>query len=90
MDKDRDTFFNGYTENKFKGVCRELWAKGAALSLKCYFYILVNILLDYYMLTYNSNRYFIKISDLFTFKFKSKSPIRCMPLIFTIYIGKQN
>jgi len=42
------------------------------------------------MLTYSGNRRFTKILDLFTFKFKSKGPIYCMPLIFIICVGKQN
>ena len=52
--------------------------------------MLIDILLSYYMLTYGGDRHSAKISDLFTFKFKSKGPIYYMPLIFTIYIGKQN
>ena len=90
INKGRDTLFNSYTKDKFKGVYCELQARGAALSLKCYFRILVNILLGHYILTYSSNRLSTKISDLFTFKFKGKGPTRYMPLIFTIYIGKQN
>jgi hypothetical protein len=42
------------------------------------------------MLTYSGNRYSTKILDLFTFKFKGEGPIYYMPLIFTIYTGKQN
>ena len=36
--------------------------------------MLINILLSYYILTYSGNRRSAKILDLFTFKFKGKSP----------------
>ena len=62
--KGRDTLLNGYIKDEFKGVCCELQARGAALSLKYYFYILVNILLGHYMLTRGSNRYSTKILNL--------------------------
>ena len=90
--KGRDTLLNGYMEDKLKNIYRKLWAKGAATSLlvECHFYTLVNILLSYYMFIYNSDKQSTKILDLFTFKFKGKGPIRCMLLIFIIYIGKQN
>ena len=74
-------------EDKFKGICRELWARGA-VSLEYYFRTLVDILLGHYMLTRGGDRYFAKILDLFTFEFKGESPIYCMPLIFIIYAGK--
>ena len=90
VDKGRDTLLNSYTKNKFKGVCCELQARGTALSLKCHFCTLINILLGHYMFTYSSNRYSAKILNLFTFKFKGKGPICYMPLIFIIYTGKQN
>ena len=90
IDKGRDTLFNGYTKDEFKGVYCELQARGTALSLECHFRMLVNILLGHYMFTCSGNRRSAKILDLFTFKFKGKGPIYCMPLIFTIYIGKQN
>jgi hypothetical protein len=60
---------NGYIEDEFKSVCRELWARGDSL-LECYLYILIDILLGYYILTCGGNRYSAKILDLFTFKFK--------------------
>jgi hypothetical protein len=50
----------------------------------------VDILLNHYMLTYGSNRYFTKILNLFTFKFKGEGPIYYMPLIFITYTSKQN
>jgi len=50
--------------------------------------MLIDILLGYYILTYGSNRRFIKILNLFTFKFKGKGPTRYMPLIFTIRASK--
>ena len=89
-DKGKDTLLNGYTKDKFKGICCKLQARGATLSLKCHFCTLINILLGHYMLTYSGNRRSAEILNLFTFKFKGKGPIRYMPLIFTIYIGKQN
>ena len=42
------------------------------------------------MLIHSEARRSAEISDLFTFKFKSKGPTRCMPLIFTTRAGKQN
>ena len=53
--KGRDTFFNGYIEDKFKGIYREFWAKDTTLFLKCHFYILINILLNYYIFTRSGN-----------------------------------
>jgi hypothetical protein len=43
---------DGYMEDEFKSVCRELWARGDSL-LEYYLYILIDILLGYYMLTYS-------------------------------------
>ena len=88
--KGRDTLLNGYTKEEFQSVCRELQTRGAVSFLECYFRTLVNILLGYYILTCGGNRRSTRILDLFTFKFKGKGPIRYIPLIFTIYIGKQN
>ena len=42
------------------------------------------------MLTYSGNKCFAKTLNLFTFKFKGKGPTRYIPLIFTIWVGKQN
>jgi hypothetical protein len=42
------------------------------------------------MLTCSGDRRSAEISDLFTFEFKGEGPIRCMPLIFTTWAGKQN
>jgi hypothetical protein len=39
----------------------------------------MDILLGYYIITYSSNGYSIKILDLFIFEFKGKGPIRYMP-----------
>ena len=88
--KGRDTLLNSYTKNKFKATYYQLQDRGSSILLEYYFYILINILLGYYILTYSSNRYSTKILDLFTFKFKGKGPIYYMLLIFTTYIGKQN
>ena len=42
------------------------------------------------MLTYGGNRRSAEISNLFTFKFKSKGLTYYIPLIFTTYTSKQN
>jgi len=78
---------NRYIEDKFKNICRQLWAHGDS-SLECYLRTLMDILLGHYILTRGGNRRSAKILDLFTFKFKGESPTRYMPLIFTIRAGK--
>ena len=88
-DKGRDMLLDGYTEDEFKSVCRELWACGGS-SPECYLRTLVDILLGHYMLTRGSDRRSTEISDLFTFEFKGEGPTRCMPLIFTTRASKQN
>ena len=88
-DKSRDTLLDGYTEDEFESVCRELWSRGHS-SPECYFRTLVDILLGHYMLTRGDDRRSAEISDLFTFEFKGEGPTRCMPLIFTTRAGKQN
>ena len=85
----RVEILNGYTEDKFKSVCRQLQAYRDSLP-EYYLRTLINILLGHYILTYSSNKYSTKILDLFTFKFKGEGPMRYMPLIFTIYTSKQN
>ena len=80
---------NGYTEDKFKSIYCELQAYRDSLP-ECHLYTLMDILLGYYILTHSGNRRFTKILDLFTFKFKGKGLTRCIPLIFTIYVSKQN
>ena len=77
--KGRDTLLEGYTEEDFQSVCRELWTRGAVSSPECYFRTLVDILLGHYMLTRGSDRRSAEISDLFTFEFKGEGPTRCMP-----------
>jgi hypothetical protein len=42
------------------------------------------------MLTRGGDKRSAEILDLFTFEFKGEGPTRCMPLIFTIRVGKQN
>jgi Centromere DNA-binding protein complex CBF3 subunit, domain 2/Transcriptional activator of glycolytic enzymes len=88
-DKGRDTLLDGYTEDEFESVCRELWARGDS-SPECYLRTLVDILLGHYMLTRGGDRRSAEISDLFTFEFKGEGPTRCIPLIFTTRAGKQN
>ena len=88
-DKGRDTLLDGYTEDEFEGVCRELWARGDS-SPECYFRTLVDILLGHYLFTHGGDRRSAEISDLFTFEFRGEGPTRCMPLIFTTRAGKQN
>ena len=89
MDKSRDILLDGYTEDEFKSVYRELQTRGDSL-LEYYFRTLIDILLGYYILTYGDNRRSTKILDLFTFKFNSKSPIRYILLIFITRASKQN
>ncbi|KAF2178632.1 hypothetical protein K469DRAFT_331606 [Zopfia rhizophila CBS 207.26] len=83
-DKGRDTLLDGYTEDEFEGVCRELWARGGALP-ECHLRTLVDLLLGHYMLTRGSDRRSAEISNLFTFEFKEtigalrhKNPLVCM------------
>ena len=89
MDKGRDTLLDGYTKEEFERVYYELWAHNDS-SPKCHFRTLINLLLGYYMLTRGGDRRAVEILDLFTFKFPNKGSTRCMPLIFTIRVGKQN
>ena len=81
--------WDGYTEEEFERVCRELWAQGDA-SPECHSRTLVDILLGHYMLTRGGDRRAAELSDLFTFEFKGEGPTQCMPLIFTTRAGKQN
>jgi hypothetical protein len=90
VDKGRDTLLDSYTEDEFKSVYYELWAKGAASSPKCHFWTLVDILLGHYILMCSSDQRAAEISDLFTFEFKGEGPTRCIPLIFTTCARKQN
>ena len=78
---------DGYIEDEFKSVCRELWARGDSLP-ECHLCTLVDILLGYYILTHGGNRRSAEILDLFTFKFKGEGPTRYIPLIFTIRASK--
>ncbi|KAF1993826.1 hypothetical protein P154DRAFT_587760, partial [Amniculicola lignicola CBS 123094] len=88
--KGRDILLDSYIEDKFKCLYSLLLAVLAALSIKYHFYTLVDILLSYYILIYRGNYHSIEILDLFIFKFKGKGPIYYIPLIFTMYISKQN
>jgi len=84
-DKGRDTLLDGYTEEEFKSMYRELWAH-SNVSPECYFRTLVDLLIGYYMLARGGDRRVAEIFDLFTFKFPNKGPIRCMPLILTMRV----
>ena len=88
-DKGRDTLLDGYNDNEFEAVCRELWTRGAT-SPECHLRTLVDILLGHYMLTRGGDRRVAEISDLFTFEFPGEGPTRCLPLIFTTREGKEN
>jgi hypothetical protein len=88
-DKGRDTLLDGYTEEQFEAVCRELWVQGRS-SPECHLRTLVDLLLGHYMLTRGCDRRAAEISDLFTFEFKGEGPTRCMPLIFTTRASMQN
>ena len=81
--------WDGYTEEEFERVCRELWAQGDA-SPECHSRTLVDILLGHYMLTRGGDQRAAELSDLFTFEFKGEGPTQCIPLIFTTRAGKQN
>jgi hypothetical protein len=88
-DKGRDTLLDGYSEEQFESVCRELWAQGRS-SPECYLRTLVDLLLSHYMLTRGGDRRSAEISNLFTFEFKGEGPTHCIPLIFTTRASKQN
>ena len=87
MDKGQDTLLDGYTEEEFERVYRELWAHGDE-SPECHFRTLVDLLLGHYMLTRGESRRAAEILDLFTFEFPSKGLTYCLPLIFTIRTRK--
>ena len=57
---------------------------------ECHFHMLINILLDYYMLICNNNQHAAKISDLYIIEFKKEKSTCCMSLIFITHIDKQN
>jgi hypothetical protein len=88
-DKGRDTLLDGYTEEEFERVCHQLWLHTDA-SPECHLRTLVDLLLGYYMLTRGSDRRAAEISNFFTFEFPGEGPTRCMPLIWTTRVGKQN
>ncbi len=88
-DKGRDTLLDGYSDDEFETVCRELWARGT-VSTEGHFRTLVDILLGHYILTRGGDRRAAELSDLFTFEFRGEGPTRCMPLIFTSREGKEN
>jgi hypothetical protein len=89
IDKGRDTLLDGYSEEQFERVCRELWSRGA-VSSECYFRTLVDLLLGHYMLARGGDRRAAEISDLFTFEFLGEGPTRCFPVILTTRAGKTN
>ena len=85
----KETLLDGYTEQEFERVCRELWARGAG-SPECHFRALVDLLLGHYMLAHGGDRRNAELSDLLTFKFTGDGLTRCMPLIFTTRARRQN
>ena len=89
-DKSRDTLLNEYNEKKFEQIYHKLWAQEAVSSSEYHFYILMNILLNYYMLTYDKDWHAAKISNLFIFEFKREKFICYISLIFIIHADKQN
>ena len=89
MNKNKNIMLNEYNENEFENVYYKLWNQNI-ISLKYYICMLVNILLDYYILTYDDDKCFAEISDLFIFEFKKKNLICCMFIIFIICADKQN
>lgn len=88
-DKGRETLLDGYTEEEFERVCYELWARGGA-SPEYHLRTLVDLLLGHYMLAHGGDRRVAELSDLFTFEFTGEGPTRCMPLILTTRVRKQN
>jgi hypothetical protein len=88
-DKGRDTLLDGYSEQDFEQICRQLWAHSDK-SPECHFRTLVDLLLGHYLLARGGDRRAAEISDLFTFEFTGEGPTRCMPLILTTRQGKQN
>ena len=88
-DKGRDTLLDGYTEEEFERIRRELWTRGGA-SPEYHLRTLVDLLLGHYMLARGGDRRAAELSDLFTFESTGEGPTRCMPLILTTRAGKQN
>jgi hypothetical protein len=88
-DKGKNTLLDGYTDDEFQAICRQLWAQGRS-SPECHFRTLVDLLLSHYMLTRGGDRRSAELSDLFTFEFEGEGPTRCFPLIFTTRASKQN
>ena len=52
--------------------------------------MLMNILLDHYMLIYDENQYVAEILDFFIFEFKKEKFTCCIFLIFITHADKQN
>jgi hypothetical protein len=88
-DKGRDTLLDGYSEEEFEHICRELWDHSES-SPECHFRTLLDLLLGHYLLARGGDRRAAEISDLFTFEFAGEGPTRCMPVILTTRGGKQN
>ena len=88
-DKGRDTLLDGYSEQDFEEICRQLWAHSER-SPECHFRTLADLLLGHYLLVRGGDRRTAEISDLFTFEFEGEGPTRCMPVIMTTRGGKQN
>jgi hypothetical protein len=85
----KDTLLNEYNENEFEQIYHELWIQ-KLFSSEYHFHILMNILLDYYMLTHSSDQCAAEIFNLFIFEFKKEKFTCCMSLIFITCADKQN
>ncbi|KAL2193412.1 hypothetical protein P885DRAFT_64040 [Corynascus similis CBS 632.67] len=72
----KETLLDGYTEQEFERVCRELWARGAG-SPECHFRALVDLLLGHYMLARGGDRRNAELSNLLTFEFTGDGLTRC-------------
>ena len=81
---------NEYNKKKFEQICYKLWAWEVVFLFEYHFHMLMNILLNHYMLICNEDWCAAEISDFFIFKFKKKKFIYCIFLIFIIWADKQN
>ncbi|KAF2265486.1 hypothetical protein CC78DRAFT_461067, partial [Lojkania enalia] len=73
-DKGRDILLDSYSKDKFN----------LSSLTEYYLYILVDILLDYYILIRRGDQRIVEILDLFIFEFKGEGPIYYILLIFMI------
>ena len=75
-DKGRDTLLDGYTEEEFERICRELWTRGGA-SPEYHLRTLVDLLLGHYMLARGGCR---RAPSFRTYS-RSNSPAKVLPVV---------